>query len=99
MNVTTGTAEVKARLSEFLGRVRHGGERVIITRRGKPVAAIVSMDDLRRLGGVQHRDAETALTEQDGVLVLSTVAENSLEEVVKRDREDRNAHLRKRTGL
>ena len=56
MNVTTGTAEVKARLSEFLGRVRHGRERVIIARRGKPVAALISMDDLRRLENFEQKN-------------------------------------------
>jgi prevent-host-death family protein len=54
MSITTGTAEVKARLSEFLGRVRHGGERIIISRRGKPIAAIISMDDLHRLENIER---------------------------------------------
>jgi len=43
------TADIKARLSELIGRVAHRHERLIILRRGKPVAAIVSIDDLRRL--------------------------------------------------
>jgi prevent-host-death family protein len=49
MNKTIGTAEIKARLSEFIGRVRHNRERIIIARRGKPAAALISMDDLARL--------------------------------------------------
>lgn len=49
--MTTGysTAEVKSRFSEMLGRVRHGRERLVVLRRGKPVAALVSLDDLHRL--------------------------------------------------
>lgn len=34
-------AEAKARLSELLGRVAHGGETILITRRGKPMARLV----------------------------------------------------------
>ena len=33
--------ELKARLSEYIGRCMHGGERIIITRRDRPVAEIV----------------------------------------------------------
>jgi len=44
-----GTAEIKARLSEIINRVAFGRERLIVLRRGKPVAALVSVDDLRRL--------------------------------------------------
>ena len=38
-------AEAKRRLSELLGRVRYGGETVVITRRGKPMAKLVPLDD------------------------------------------------------
>ena len=43
------TQDAKARLSEYLNRVCYGGERFIIERRGKPVAAIVSPEDLSAL--------------------------------------------------
>jgi prevent-host-death family protein len=49
-----GAAQAKARLSELLARVAYGGDRYVIERRGKPVAALVSVDELERL------DAETA---------------------------------------
>ncbi len=41
-----GVAEAKAKLSEILDRVREKGERYIIQRRGKPVAAVVPLEDL-----------------------------------------------------
>jgi prevent-host-death family protein len=44
-------AEAKRRFSDVLGTVRHRGERVIVERRGRPVAAIVPLDDLARLEG------------------------------------------------
>jgi prevent-host-death family protein len=48
------THEFKARLSEFLGRVAFTRERLVVTRHGKPVAALVPMEDLRWL---ETRDA------------------------------------------
>ncbi len=44
-------AEAKRRFSDVLGSVRHRGERVIVERRGRPIAAIVPLDDLARLEG------------------------------------------------
>ncbi len=40
MTITVPTAEFKRRLSEFLGRVMYRKEKIVITRRGKPVAQI-----------------------------------------------------------
>ncbi len=47
-------AQAKAQLSELMARVAHGDEQVLIERRGKPLAALVSVDDLERL---QHEGA------------------------------------------
>lgn len=44
-----GTAEAKARLSELIGAVAYRGDRVLIERRGRPVAALVGLDDVNRL--------------------------------------------------
>ena len=50
MFVTTiSTVGLRETLSDILSRVRHTGERVIITRSGKPVAALVPVDELRAL--------------------------------------------------
>ena len=49
MTLSVDTSQVKAQLSEFIGRVAFGHERVLVLRRGKPVAALVSVEDLRRL--------------------------------------------------
>lgn len=42
-------AEAKAKLSELVARVAYAGETYVIERRGKPLAALVAVDDLRRL--------------------------------------------------
>ena len=41
--------QVKRDISELVNRVAYGGERIILTSRGKPKAAIVSMEDYERL--------------------------------------------------
>jgi prevent-host-death family protein len=38
-------AEAKKRLSDLLGQVAYSGETVLITRRGKPMARLVPVDD------------------------------------------------------
>jgi prevent-host-death family protein len=43
------TADIKARLSEMISKVVYSHERVVVLRRGKPVAALVSLEDLQRL--------------------------------------------------
>jgi len=44
-----GVGEAKKRLSELMSRVVYRGERFLIRRRGRPMAALVSADDLARL--------------------------------------------------
>ncbi len=38
---TISVAEAKKHLSELLGRVAFGGEQIVITKRGKPMAKLV----------------------------------------------------------
>ena len=49
MTLSVDTSVMKAQLSEFIGRVAYRQERLLVLRRGKPVAALVSVEDLRRL--------------------------------------------------
>lgn len=44
--------EVRLTLGELINRVRYRGERVRVTRRGKPVMALVSVEDLEFLENV-----------------------------------------------
>lgn len=46
---TLPLAEIKNRLSEFVERVASQHDRVTITRNGRPVAVLVSPDDLESL--------------------------------------------------
>ena len=42
-------AEAKSKFSEMIARTIYTGERFIVRRRGKPVAAIVGIDDLKKI--------------------------------------------------
>ncbi|MFI6007918.1 type II toxin-antitoxin system Phd/YefM family antitoxin [Streptomyces sp. NPDC051243] len=57
--------QARAELAELINRVVYGGERVVVTRHGKPLVALVSAADLERL------DALDAPVEEQ---VISTVA-------------------------
>lgn len=41
--------EAKVQFSALMARVGYGGERFIIERRGRPLAALVGVEDLKRL--------------------------------------------------
>ncbi len=47
---------VKRDISDLVNRVAYGGERIILTSRGKPKAALVSIDDLERLRQTEEPD-------------------------------------------
>jgi len=48
-DATLPLAEVKKRLSEMVDRVEHHHERVVVTKRGRPAAVLLSPDDLESL--------------------------------------------------
>ncbi len=80
MTVNTMTA-LKARVhfGEILDRVRYTAQRFIVERKGKAVAAIVSMEDLKRLEALEYeRDSELlrlARETSSGVVPFAVVAE------------------------
>jgi prevent-host-death family protein len=45
---TVNVADAKKHLSELLGRVAYGKERILITKRGKPLARLVPAEEERR---------------------------------------------------
>jgi prevent-host-death family protein len=56
MTIRTPVAEAKRRFSELLGRVQYAKERVVITKRGKAVAALVPLEDLPAEALVEQSD-------------------------------------------
>ncbi|MES9524873.1 type II toxin-antitoxin system Phd/YefM family antitoxin [Streptomyces capoamus] len=57
--------QARAELADLINRVVYGGERVVVTRHGKPLVALVSAADLERLD---------ALDEPAGEQVISSVS-------------------------
>lgn len=53
---TLSIAEARNHLADAINRVSYGGERVVFARRGKPVAALVSADDLALLEHIEDRE-------------------------------------------
>jgi prevent-host-death family protein len=47
-------AKIRNNLADALNRAAYGGERVILERRGKPVAALVSINDLQLLEQLEN---------------------------------------------
>ena len=51
-------SEARAHFADVLERVAHGGERIVIERRGKVLGAVVSRDDLEMLERVRELEDE-----------------------------------------
>lgn len=46
---TVTTKEAREQLSELINRAAYGKERIVLTRRGKGIAALIPLDDLLAL--------------------------------------------------
>lgn len=54
--IQVAIGRVKRDISELVNRVAYGGDRVLLTSRGKPKAALISMADYARLRQEQADD-------------------------------------------
>ncbi|MGW2181081.1 type II toxin-antitoxin system Phd/YefM family antitoxin [Streptomyces sp. NPDC001732] len=54
--------QARAELAELINRVVYGGERVVVTRHGKPLVALVSAADLERLESDEAAAEERAIS-------------------------------------
>ena len=61
------TSKVRSDLADILNRVAYGGERIVLHRRGKNVAALVPLEDFTLLEELEDRidleEARAALAE------------------------------------
>jgi prevent-host-death family protein len=66
--------DLRSNLAELLNRVQYGGERVTVTRNGRPAAVIISQDDLEYFEALEDyfdiNEANKALEEakQEGTI-------------------------------
>lgn len=58
---TISVAETKARISELIAKSQHSHARFMITRRNKPVAALVSLEDLQYLEQREEKQGLAAI--------------------------------------
>ena len=87
---SVNVAEAKKRLSDLLGRVAYGGETVLITRRGRPMARLVPPEP---------PDAGEGLACVRGWLEDSDPFFDRVEEAVAaRPRHNPRVHARRRRG-
>jgi prevent-host-death family protein len=70
-------SEMKDSLSEVLNRVAYGQERIVVASRGKPKAAVISVDDLELL-----EQLEDALAAREALEEHERGETISLEELV-----------------
>ncbi|MEU5623371.1 MULTISPECIES: type II toxin-antitoxin system Phd/YefM family antitoxin [Streptomyces] len=59
--------QARAELADLINRVVYGGERVVVTRHGKPLVALVSAADLERLEEVRESPDAQVVTSIAGV--------------------------------
>ncbi len=51
---TVSVVEARKNFSDLMARVAYGGQRIVIERRGKPMMAWVSIEDLQRLAELEE---------------------------------------------
>lgn len=85
MNI--GIADIRNNMADALNRVAYQGERIVLERRGKGVAAIVSLDDLAMLEAIEDRAD------------LKTACKALLEMKRKGEKPSRWEHVKKELGL
>ncbi|MET8815833.1 type II toxin-antitoxin system Phd/YefM family antitoxin [Streptomyces sp. NPDC004549] len=54
--------QARAELADLINRVVYGGERVVVTRHGKPLVALVSAADLERLEALDAAEQERVVS-------------------------------------
>ena len=101
-----GIGTVKRDISELVNRVAYGGERIVLTSRGKPKAAVVSMDDYERLtrvmSGNEAKDRLEAWLEASDTLATKLASKrdgkqfdaDAMIAAAKADLEERHDFLR-----
>lgn len=82
--------ETRAQLAELLNHAFYHGARTTITKRGRPIAALISIHDLKRFEELEARDdLEDALAATGDTLPTDGIP---LEQVIAEVQAKRKAH-------
>lgn len=77
--MSLSTAQARDQFAEVINRAAYGKERIVLTRRGKALVAVVPIEDVELLRELEDRidleDAEAAIAEaeRDGYIPWETV--------------------------
>lgn len=74
MSYEIPVTQARAELAELINRVVYGGERVVVTRHGKPLVALVSAADLQRLEQEDAAAKERVISTVSGFRTGSSAA-------------------------
>jgi len=92
-------SQAKAHLSQLMAQVAYRGERYVIERRGKPMAALVSLADFDALGRLQGQQRQAQLSHLAARAAQDASAiEPTEEEIAEAVRATRDALNRERHG-
>ncbi len=81
MTVSVSTVQARNQLSDLINRVAYGKERVILCRRGRALAGIVPLEDMRLLEELEdHLDLDDARAVLKEAAEKGTVSWASLKE-------------------
>ena len=70
---TVNVVEARKRFSDLMARVAYRGERIVVERRGKPMMAWISIEDLQRLEELE-RQADTMQAQRQAALALAAAS-------------------------
>jgi prevent-host-death family protein len=88
-------SEVRGQISEVISRVAYGGERVVISRNGKPQVAVIPMADLDRLKQLdEQRDARRSRAAQAVASLQREAARSGLDKLTDEEIEAEIAEAR-----
>lgn len=77
--INISATEARANFQDLINRAEYQGERVVIQRHGKPVGAIIGLDDLKLLEAIEDAiDSEMlrrAVKENDGFTTLDAISD------------------------
>jgi prevent-host-death family protein len=101
-------AEARDRLSSLVNDAAHGGQRIVLSSRGRPKAALIGMEDLGRLERIERegtalghemlRWIERVETTQQGWSRVKRSSTEALREVREGDDGGRNGVPRRQPG-
>ena len=85
-NKVVSVAEAKSHFSEYVSKVAYTGEKFVITKRGKPMVALVSIEDLEN---IKVKEEAKRLSEIIGKWENFEEIENNINKAYSSRKEDR----------